>query len=384
MVSFRSPFTSLNDLELFSIDGDSAQLLVRSSSPTVTATHEQTAAAAATCGGVAAITMSDLEPDTSYEFTVETDSGSILGTISGRTRPDAGPVLSRIATISDVHLGLDEFGVGRKLSEDASVEPYPLRCAQAAIREATDWGADVLLIKGDLTESGKTEQWEQAGELLSSVEIPVLLTAGNHDVWKTSEVRPAGGARSIGLPYGLVQELQLPGVRIVLADTSQHGRGTGDLARSRDALLQAVDCTDPVLLAFHHNIQRAPITWFWPAGVSSRNAMPVVAALEEVNPRLFLSSGHTHRNRVHWLGRHATLPYTEVSSTSDYPGVWAGYEVTATTIRQSVRRIASPEAVGWTERTRAVLGGVWPRWSQGRLDDRCVDFEFAAHTEQLR
>jgi len=86
-----------------------------------------------------------------------------------------------------------------------------------------------------------------------------------------------------------------------------------------------------------------------------------------------LSSGHTHRNRRHRIGPNGSVTYTEVSATADYPGCWAGYEVTESAIRQTVRRIASPAATSWTEATRSAIRGVWPRWSQGLLEDRCVD-----------
>lgn len=374
MPSVQPPFSALADLEVFTTESHAAQVLVRSTASAVRAHVDNQVIGADVVGGVAAISVESLEPATTYSVEIETSHGATLGHLTFQTRSDMGPVTAKFATISDVHLGLTQFGVGKKLSDDDRI-PYALRCATAAIDEATAWGAQLLIIKGDLTESGKKSEWALAEELVSNTSLPILLTAGNHDVMRGSEVIPSKGAASIGLAYEPVQTFDLPGIRIVVADTSRPRRGTGDLARVSDELVDAVTGSDPAFVAFHHNIQRAPVTWFWPPGISSTNANPVVNSLVAANPHLFLSSGHTHRNRVHRLGQERSVPYTEVSSTSDYPGVWAGYEVSRTMIRQSVRRIATPGAIEWTERTRSVLGGIWPRWSQGRLDDRCVDVD---------
>ena len=385
MPSTRLPFSRLSDVEIFAVEPRAVQLLVRADAAAVRASIRNDAGKHGVRGfqaveadlveGVAVVEFDELQPGTDYSVDLETTSGVSLGEANFTTSADRGRATAKVATISDIHLGLERFGVGRKLTDPSST-PFALRCARAAIAEATAWGAELLLIKGDLTDTGQEYEWELAEHLLSNVTIPVMFTPGNHDVLGGREVEPAAGARLLGLDYSPVQVRDLDGIRTVLADTSRHGRGTGDLAQISGELLVAVDCTQPVLLAFHHNIQHLPVTWFWPPGVSSGNAMPVVAALEEANPRLFLASGHTHRNRLRWLGRDRSIPYTEVSSTSDYPGVWAGYAANESSIHQVVRRISAPDAIDWTERTRSVLGGVWPRWSQGRLDDRTVDVKF--------
>lgn len=380
MRSIHSPFSRLSDIEVFAVEPRAAQLLVRADTAAVRANVrnnpvENNLVEAEVNEGVAVLELVGLTPATQYSVDLETAAGTSLGEAEFTTSLDQGNGTAKIATISDVHLGLERFGVGRKLTDPSST-PFALRCARAAIDEAISWGAELLLVKGDLTDTGQESDWELAVDLLADVTIPIMFTPGNHDVPKESDVHPAEGARLLGLDFSSVQIKDLDGVRIVLADTSRDARGTGDLARMTDELLDAVDCPLPVLLAFHHNIQHLPLPWFWPPGLSSGNAMPVVAALEEANPNLFLTSGHTHRNRLHWLGRDRTIPYTEVSSTSDYPGVWAGYTANDSSIHQVVRRISAPDAIDWTERTRSVLAGVWPRWSQGHLHDRTVDVRF--------
>lgn len=36
-----------------------------------------------------------------------------------------------------------------------------------------------------------------------------------------------------------------------------------------------------------------------------------------------------------------------------------------------VHRISSPEPLAWTDRTRAMFGGLYPSYSFGSLADRC-------------
>ena len=65
------------------------------------------------------------------------------------------------------------------------------------------------------------------------------------------------------------------------------------------------------------------------------------------------------------------VPWAEIGATKDYPGVWAEYRIYEAGILQVVHRISSPEALSWTERTRAMFGGLYPSYSFGTLGDRC-------------
>ena len=64
---------------------------------------------------------------------------------------------------------------------------------------------------------------------------------------------------------------------------------------------------------------------------------------------------------------------TETGSPKDHPGTWTGYVVHEGGIRQVVRRVARPDVIRWTERSRRAAGGAWGVWSPGRLTDRCWD-----------
>lgn len=330
--------------------------------------------AARTQDGVAVVSIGDLHPNTTYVASLETGRGDRAAQLSFTTRPALLGATTKFATISDVHLGATDFGGAPSVSEPAgTTPPFALRCAAAAVSEAIAWGAEALLIKGDLTDTGSDEDWGLAHELLDDLPIPVMATWGNHDVWKTRDVDPSDAARTFSFASGPVITAELGPIRIVLADTSMPDKGMGDLAQHADQMLQYADTDRPVFLGIHHNIMRTPVPWFWPAGIPSTNAAPVLAELARVNPNTFISSGHTHRNRRHHVGPNRGLTFTEVSATADYPGAWAGYEVSEDMIRQTVRRTAAPEALNWSERHRSAINGVWARWAQGRLDDRCVD-----------
>lgn len=68
---------------------------------------------------------------------------------------------------------------------------------------------------------------------------------------------------------------------------------------------------------------------------------------------------------------------TEVASTKDFPGVWAGYTVYEGGLTQTVRRSLDPDAMRWTEYTRRAVGGVWGLWSVGTLADRCLVLDWS-------
>jgi len=44
-------------------------------------------------------------------------------------------------------------------------------------------------------------------------------------------------------------------------------------------------------------------------------------------------------------------------------------------ILQVHRRISTPAALVWSERTRAMFGGAYPDYALGRLEDRCFSID---------
>jgi hypothetical protein len=83
------------------------------------------------------------------------------------------------------------------------------------------------------------------------------------------------------------------------------------------------------------------------------------------------AAGHTHRNRVVHVSAAGAVPWAEVAATKDFPGAWAEYRVYEGGILQVLHRIADPEALRWTERTRAMYAGLYAEYAFGSLEDRC-------------
>ncbi len=65
----------------------------------------------------------------------------------------------------------------------------------------------------------------------------------------------------------------------------------------------------------------------------------------------------------------------EVACVKDFPGAWAEYRIFDGGILQVFRRISTPDALGWSERTRQMYEGGYAAYSFGALADRCFMIE---------
>jgi 3',5'-cyclic-AMP phosphodiesterase len=326
-------------------------------------------------GGPGAVTIDGLHPGTGYDLTVS-GPGSPRRLVERVTtlRPPPGRLIDTFATINDIHLAEPGFGLRNTIEEPwpipAGRGAYPWRCLDAAVDEAIHWGARALVVKGDMTAQGTASEFHEIGERLGRVRVPVMATFGNHEYY---ELETDG--RTILEHYGIHVPREpwasdRPGIRLVFALTPRPGERSGAIDERQRARLVALaaGAPGPAFLVLHHQPQR----WRWPTeyprGIDGRQARPFLDELAAANPASFVASGHTHRHRRRRVG---SVEVVEVGSTKDYPGTWTGYAVHEGGIRQVVRRIAAPDVMAWTESTGRALGGVWGRWSPGRLDDRC-------------
>ena len=292
--------------------------------------------------------------------------------LTTRTLPlPPGEELLRFATISDVHVGSGSTGYFHTIVEIPEPEvPHPVRCLRAALDELTRWGAQHLIVKGDLVHRSEQVHWDVVGDVLAGIDLPVEVVPGNHERSKTGDV-PADVALE-GLGRSLVSGVRWvdrSGVRLLMADTTRPRTDIGDLTAVHDGLVAAAaTTTTPVFLALHHQPMRFRFPVYLPPGIPGPQARRLFGALGEANPRIVASSGHTHRHRRY---RVSGVTVSEVGSTKDFPGTWAGYHVHEGGVAQVVRRIAEPSCIRWTDHTRRAALGVWSRWAPGRLDDRC-------------
>lgn len=338
-------------------------------------------------GGPGSFELTGLTPGsrTTVQLTV---GDRVLRRVVRAVAPPPGDPLFRFATISDLHLGRGDrhyrgpfahHGVDAPPAgvpvDSAGLPARQLVNAQAAVDEAIAWGAQHLVVKGDITEETTDGTWDQAAALLGDLQVPVSMIAGNHDTGSLRAFDPFAGAaqRGLHLTQG-VEHVDLPGARIVLVDSTCVGNGWGAVARHADAVATlAAESATGVFVATHHHAQRFRVPLFWPHGIPGPDARRFAAAAVAANPNVLASSGHTHRNRRR---RVAGMTWTEVAATNHFPGVWAGYEVYEGGIRQVVRRIVAPEVLPWSEQTRHVLGGVWALWSTGTMSDRCFSLNW--------
>lgn len=311
--------------------------------------------------GTVAETFDGLKPSTVYE----------LGGHTFRTLPDPGEILSRVATVNDVHFGETECGViegdpvGPVVRRAPGQEPYPELMNRCAVAEIAACEPDAVVAKGDLTSSGSAGEYERFlrvyqrafGDRLTHVR-------GNHDA--------SAGVRFADFP---TQRVDVEGATIALLDTTIEGRPNGRVTDDQLDWLDtlAAESDVPVLVMGHHHCwdpdspQRNPAYF----GIVPEASEKLVAlAARRRNIRGYFA-GHTHRNRRRRFRDTGEMPYVEVASVKDFPGTWAEYLIGERGVIQVHHRISDPEALAWTDRTRAMFAGSYARYSFGDLTDRC-------------
>jgi predicted phosphodiesterase len=374
------PFTSPSPVEVFAVDDRSAQIVWRDlGRGTVIARVDDRIVALGDAHGTGAATVSELMPDREHTITVSVDDRPVE-TVRVRTAACLGSEpATKIATIGDLHLGEVGFGLVKRMNEPrATPVSYPFRCAEATVDEAIAWGAELIVLKGDITDEGRADEWAEFDRLLDRISVPVMAIPGNHDVTgRRHSLDATDQLRQRGMFPSQVQTVDYATTRIIVVDSTVPRRSYGRLGPLVSELEAAVSVDRPVVIFTHHHLQTTALPCFWPVGMTRRDGYGTLDRLLDINPHIFMSSGHTHRNRVR---RHRSAVVTEVGSAKDYPGVWAGYELTDLGVRQTSRRISRPDCIEWTERTRSIVGGMWGRWSPGGLEDRCVTHVWnAAH-----
>ena len=325
-------------------------------------------------GGPGALNVAGLAPGHGYDVCLSAP-GLPRAKVADVTtlRPPPGRLLFRLATVNDIHIGEGHFGAAGTISDvtplPADWDPYPQRCARAAIAEADEWGAQLLIVKGDLTKDSEPVEFHEVGRLLATAPMPVLANLGNHDV--------RHGVAGIDLlaSHGVVTCAEptahdVPGVRVVLGHSPlpRHKHGLITPAQRIRLADLAGGAPGGTLVLLHHQLDTRRLLATYPPGIPAAESRPLLDALAAANPATLVSGGHTHRNRRRVL---SSLVVTEIGSTKDYPGVWAGYAVHEGGIRQVVRRVAAPTAMAWTESTGEALYGIWRHWAAATRNQRC-------------
>jgi Icc protein len=240
-------------------------------------------------------------------------------------------------------------------------EPYPEVMNRGAVAEIQAIEPDAVVAKGDLTTHGTEGEYADfLGCYQKAFGSRLSWVRGNHD----GDLAPFGR-----------QEVALAGVTLAVLDTSVAGLASG---RLDDEQLDWLDelgarADQPVLVFGHHHpwdpASRArPDTYFGIHPDDSERLVEVVAR----RPSLVgYFAGHTHRNRVRRFSATGPVPWVEVACVKDFPGAWAEYRVFEGGILQIVHRIATSAALAWSEACRAMIGGLYPQYAFGQIEDRC-------------
>jgi len=191
-----------------------------------------------------------------------------------------------IAQITDLH-----YGGGSGCFKDSNVER--LRSIRSAIAELRI-APDMLVITGDLTEDGTTEQYLKLKDELAALKTPIFLALGNHDNRSAfSEVFP-----HYALQDGFVQyTIDDQPVRIIVLDTLEEGRHGGAFCESRGEWLEtelAKQPNQPTLIALHHPPIASGIDWLTadPNADWVRRLNRIISKYDNI---VHMISGHIHR-----------------------------------------------------------------------------------------
>ncbi|HEX9993381.1 MAG TPA: metallophosphoesterase [Acidimicrobiales bacterium] len=307
-----------------------------------------------------------LDPDTDYSF----------GPFSFRTLPrPGGERLATVATVNDVHFGEEVAGliegtdIGPVFRSEPDEDPYPEVMNRGAVGEITAARPDAVVVKGDLTADGTRQQFEAfLATYRGAFGDRLHWVRGNHDV--TTGADPVED----GAPYAV----DVPGARLAVVDTTIPGRPTGRVTAGTLDWLDTVaaESDRPVLVFGHHHpwSPDSPKREAGYFGINPEDSEALVAVVARRPAIVGYFAGHTHRNRVRRFRSTGEVPWVEVACVKDYPGSWAEYRVFEGGILQVHRRISTPEALRWSERTKAMYAGLYQEYAFGRLEDRCFLF----------
>jgi len=291
--------------------------------------------------------------------------------IKFQTLPDLGKELCRFSTVNDVHFGetvcglIDGSDIGPVFSVDEGATPYPEFMNRGAISEILAINPELVLVKGDLTSNGTQEEYQRFLEFYrGSFGERLFHIRGNHDTEHADVIK--ADVRVC---------VELPGVTVVTIDTVRPNSAGGTVYGLDMEWLDelARTTTQPLLVFSHHQIWNPATSYrsedyFGIQPDDSEVFIDLVARRKSIRGCF---AGHTHRNRVRFFPDTGDMPWVEVACVKDFPGTWAEYQVFEQGILQINHRISTPEALRWTDKTRAMYDGTYSDYAFGDLSDRC-------------
>jgi 3',5'-cyclic-AMP phosphodiesterase len=364
----------VQDAELMTVGPDEAVVTFRTDGeePVMTRVGD---AEVTTTGPYHSARVTGLDPATEYALEVDGAApGEWLPPSFTTLERPAGRLLATIATANDVHFGETEAGrigdtgdeeVGPVMRAEPGDPPYPEVMNGAVVAEMRVLDPDVVVVKGDLTDAGRENEFEAFLDAYGSLGARMQWVRGNHDVM--TDPHFADGYA----PY----PVHVGGVTLAVVDTVVPGSDRGQLSADQIAWLDALagSVTTPVLVFGHHHLWNLDAdhrsgTYF---GINPDDSEALAAVIGRRENIAGYFAGHTHRTRVRRFPAARNVPIVEVACTKDYPGGWGEYRVYEGGYTQMVRRAATPAAMAWTEKTRGMFAGLYRDYALGPLADRC-------------
>jgi predicted phosphodiesterase len=311
-----------------------------------------------------------LDPDTAYELEVEgaaSDGRWLPAQVRTLARPP-GRLLATVATANDVHFGETECGrtgdpatdaIGPILRSAPGEPPYPELMNSAVVDEMLALDPDAVVVKGDLTDTGRAEEYEAFLSCYGRLGARMHHVRGNHDA-----IRDPDLARQ-DAPYAVT----LDGVTLAVLDTAVPGHVGGTLDADQRVWLEDLAVATPhaVLVLAHHPAFNHDPRY----GLSADDHAALLAVFARRDNIVGYLAGHTHTNHVVRDPAGRGVPCVEVACAKDYPGAWAEYRVHEGGYTQVMRRVRAPAARDWSERARRMIQGIYRDLVLGAVDDRC-------------
>lgn len=215
----------------------------------------------------------------------------------------------KILHISDIHFRkvYDICEKGYKSIFNKMTNPAVLldRCVKRALEEPVD----LVVVTGDLTENGTSEDYRELKKVLENTlqGVPYILTLGNHDV-KSAFWEGWYGEKKGDVPYNIVWESEE--FAIVSMDSSIEGNPDGIISGEQIEWLKSqtdrLDGKPYILMTHHHFMKEQGVV---PPVICPEGLIKVLK-----NSNIFgILCGHTHH---HFTSRYHGIPYFTTNSLS--------------------------------------------------------------------
>jgi 3',5'-cyclic-AMP phosphodiesterase len=195
-----------------------------------------------------------------------------------------------IAQLSDTHVCAEGTRLYRRIDTNAG-----LARAIATVNRLTP-RPDLVLMSGDLAESGQPAQYAMLRKLIARLEMPVYVLPGNHD--SRERLREALDDRAYLPAEGafLHYALELGPLNLIALDTQVPGQDGGHLCAERLGWLEGQlerSRGRPTLIAMHHPPVPIGVDWLDRSGCANAEGLAAVVARHPQVERILC--GHVHR-----------------------------------------------------------------------------------------